>query len=100
METPAIAPAHLPGLSTVTPRLREDMLTPAARAVFAREHSATTGMARRQRASLHAAAPALAREHAVAAAVVDVAAAAAEEDMAAVGTGNRIVIVSRPLVKT
>jgi hypothetical protein len=56
VELQATTPSHRPGLSTETPRLLEDTLHLAARAVFARVPSATTGMADKQRASRHAAA--------------------------------------------
>lgn len=89
----ATAPVHRPGLSTEIPGLLEDTLNPAARAVSARAHSATTGMGNRRGVSRHAAGPALAPERAV---VVAVDVAAEEADMAAgaVGTGNRSVINS------
>jgi hypothetical protein len=91
------APVHRPDLSTEAPRLLEDTLNPAAKAAFAQEHSATTDMAHRQRASLHAVVPALAAERAVvvvdivAVAVVDIVAAVA--DIVAVVTGNSCIIV-------
>ena len=90
-----IALAHRPDLLTATPRLREDTLHRAARAVFAQVHSATTGMAERPRAFPHAAMPALAAERAAAVVVVVHVAVVVADTEAAAGTGNRSFVMFR-----